>query len=100
MLEHPVHLLCCKVRSGDNQQERPGFILGRSRGILRDYTLDPMRVCRKGKIESELHGDMQTAIEIVAAHTKVWCNTKSEIPCRVVDNYLPESRVSGSTEEF
>lgn len=33
-----------------------------------------MRVCRGGKIESELHGDMQTAAEMSAAHTKVCCN--------------------------
>ena len=38
MLEPPAHPLCRKVRGGDNQQERPGFVFGLCRGILRDFT--------------------------------------------------------------
>jgi hypothetical protein len=44
-------------------------------------------------IESELHGDMQTATEMIAALRDCGVVThQSEIPCRVVDFLsLPES---------
>ncbi len=40
LLGHPMHPLCRKVRGGDNQQERPRY-------VLEDYTVESSETIRR-----------------------------------------------------
>ena len=68
------------------------------RGILRDYTLDLVSElwCLR-KIESGLHGDMQTAIEIFAAPTKVGSNNFKRNSLSGGRNHPTTLRFGGAT---
>src|SRR3989344_5065802 len=60
--------------------------------FVRDYSAEPSETIRRTshrnamqrKIESELHGDMQTSTEMIDATFKSVVTDLSEIPCRVV----------------